>query len=997
MYLSNPQRLYLVGTVSVLVEGRTDTRMARTDTEAPKGHSSPRLYEIAGSRPPDGIPQVSRFPPLERPASPTLLEQQRSAKKAKGNSEIDSGHDSMTIDDDQSVGSTVVETDMNQQTEGNQDGEKSTYVGKVMANCSVGIGANGPTSFREDDVTILEDDIILDRNRPIPSIQFSDRVHDQIDHNLRSALIVRLLGRTIGYNVILSRIHALLKPIGSLQLFDLENNYFIVRFSNESDYTRVLTDGLWTIFGSYLLVQTWSRNFTTSEKYLSQVIVWVRIPGLPYRYYNKALFRYIALLLGKVVRVDYNTTDGFRGKFACLAIAVDLNQPLISCIRIDGKVRKLEYEGLHNICFDCGVYGHSKDCCPLSKKKDEVAIEAGIDKQHDVLISESNLYGPWMVVDNKRRRTFNSTRGDTLGASKSKPQSGSRFEVLDVDDGSDQQHNEDVVIMGNLTAQEKELQGADGFTASGRPTNVVEHVPKIVSGFHSAIRIIKDGHLSAGTMSIESKSMGCAGKVNLEGANKGFKVKKLMDSKVARSNVVEWVKSAHTRIDQHTVSGIMVGDGSSERNLAMDGIPRAPTIVEVEHNSYNEVMSDNRDRMMDSLGGDHGIVADRVVARMGFPNSYSVETNGFSGGIWLLWDDTVVIRVKHVANQFITALVEGSCFQVNFYLTVVYASPMAVKHKLLRGLLAESKPPDHVPWVLGGDFNALLDDEELVGGNLYQRLDRCLVNSSWLDLFSDAMVQNLDQLDLDHRPILLYSQGRLVNNNQRPFRFISAWKDHSNFPEFLKSVWHKEGNLREKLVEVQTRIAVWNKEIFGHIGQRKKRHQAQIRGNDLILEYRHSNYLSNLAANLRIELDEGLNQEESFWRQKACAKWIVDGDRNTKFYHASIKERRRHNYILVLRRDDDAWTTNQEELVGMARDYFVNLFTSSGGMHRQLSGHGRFPRVDTNSLQNLEAPITDEEVWHVIFELRPMKALGVDGFNVGLFQKNWAIVGSEVL
>ncbi|KAK8973834.1 hypothetical protein V6N11_076713 [Hibiscus sabdariffa] len=395
------------------------------DPNAVQGHSSPRLYEIASSRPPDGIPQVSRFPPLERLASPTLLEQQRSAKKAKGNSEIDSGHDSMTIDDDQSVGPTVVETDMNQQTEGNQDGEKSTYVGKVMANGSVGIGGNGPTGFREDDVTILEDEIILDHNSPIPSIQFSNRVHDQIDHNLRNALIVRLLGRTIGYNVMLSRIHALLKP----------------------------------------------------------------------------------------------------------------------------------------------------DCCPLSKKKDEVAIEAGIDKQPDVLISESNLYGPWMVVDNRRRRTFNSTRGDTLGASKSKPQSGSRFEVLDVDDGSDQQHNEDVVIMGNLTAQEKELQGGDDFTASG-------------------------------TMSIESKSMGRAGKLNMEGANKGFKVKKLMDSKVARSNVVEWVKSAHARIDQHTVSVIMVGDGSSERNLAMDGIPRAPTVVEVEHNPYIEVMSDNGDRMMDSLGGD---------------------------------------------------------------------------------------------------------------------------------------------------------------------------------------------------------------------------------------------------------------------------------------------------------------------------------------------------------------------------------------------------------
>ncbi|KAK8558632.1 hypothetical protein V6N13_098280 [Hibiscus sabdariffa] len=80
-------------------------------------------------------------------------------------------------------------------------------------------------------------------------------------------------------------------------------------------------------------------------------------------------------------------------------------------------------------------------------------------------------------------------------------------------------------------------------------------------------------------MRVASTSMGPAGKVILEGANKGFKVKKLMDSKVARPNIVEWVKSAHARIDHHNESG-------------------------VEHDPYNEVMLDSGDQLMDRLGGD---------------------------------------------------------------------------------------------------------------------------------------------------------------------------------------------------------------------------------------------------------------------------------------------------------------------------------------------------------------------------------------------------------
>ncbi|KAL4295689.1 hypothetical protein GQ457_12G025480 [Hibiscus cannabinus] len=93
---------------------------------------------------------------------------------------------------------------------------------------------------------------------------------------------------------------------------------------------------------------------------LSYMIVWIRLPGLPYRYYTKSLFKRIAAVIGQVVRVDYNTLEGERVKFARLAVM-----------------------GLNLICFTCGMYGHVKDVCGASKENEQGKPnkqDTGVDK-----------------------------------------------------------------------------------------------------------------------------------------------------------------------------------------------------------------------------------------------------------------------------------------------------------------------------------------------------------------------------------------------------------------------------------------------------------------------------------------------------------------------------------------------------------------------------------------------------------------------------------------
>ncbi|KAK9008598.1 hypothetical protein V6N11_075487 [Hibiscus sabdariffa] len=113
------------------------------------------------------------------------------------------------------------------------------------------------------------------------------------------------------------------------------------------------------------------------------------------RYYCKALFRRIAQVIGHVIKVDYNTREGEQDKFAQLAIMVDLNKPLKLCTGINNFIKKLEYKGLQQRCFECGFYGHSKDICGLLKEKVGNAADPG-PQLVATDIGESSLFGPWM-------------------------------------------------------------------------------------------------------------------------------------------------------------------------------------------------------------------------------------------------------------------------------------------------------------------------------------------------------------------------------------------------------------------------------------------------------------------------------------------------------------------------------------------------------------------------------------------------------------------------
>jgi hypothetical protein len=240
-----------------------------------------------------------------------------------------------------------------------------------------------------------------------PEFVFSKQEEKRIYRPWRRGVIVKLLGRRIGYKALETRLKQMWVRKGVISIIDLSNDYYLVAFTHEDDQYAALMDGPWFIYDHYLTVKEWSPNFHPETDTIEKVAVWMRITGLPIEYYDARILNFIGNRVGKTVKVDKNTLLQERGKYARLCVQVDLTKPLLAMFTIKGRKYNVEYEGLHMLCLTCGKFGHYKEGCQDKSTKQASqqqggngGVNGGIDSAG---IGGSETDGPWRVVKKTRR------------------------------------------------------------------------------------------------------------------------------------------------------------------------------------------------------------------------------------------------------------------------------------------------------------------------------------------------------------------------------------------------------------------------------------------------------------------------------------------------------------------------------------------------------------------------------------------------------------------
>ncbi|KAL8141026.1 hypothetical protein V2J09_007047 [Rumex salicifolius] len=432
--------------------------------------------------------------------------------------------------------------------------------------------------------------------------------------------------------------------------------------------------------------------------------------------------------------------------------------------------------------------------------------------------------------------------------------------------------------------------------------------------------------------------------------------------------------------------------------------------------------------------------ADLICRSIGYDGVLRVEAEGFAGGIWLLWKtDLVVVTPIIMDPQHITVEITRNG-DIPWVLSAIYASPDYYKRGQLWSALGDFARANSRPWLIGGDFNATLDrsertydseyanrasatfaewvdDSQLVdlgfsgpcftwkyGTNMptyrASRLDRFLCSDSWRWLFPEAVVQHVPTSHSDHCPLSLRSHPPEVATGNRPFRFLAAWTLSDNFKDIVSTSWSRENTpLSSCLSRLTEDLQTWNRRSFGNVFHKKRKLLARIEGVRRKLCVNPSSRLLILERHLCREFDVVLEQEQLIWFQKSRAKFLIEGDRNTRYYHLSTVVKRRANKILGLLDTEGQWVSNRAEVEKLVVDFFTRLYTADSANNSVVvipTFSVSFPQLTESEVGRLSAPFSREDVWSALKSMSPYKSPGPDGFPALFYQQNWEVVGPKV-
>lgn len=190
-----------------------------------------------------------------------------------------------------------------------------------------------------------------------------------------------------------------------------------------------------------------------------------------------------------------------------------------------------------------------------------------------------------------------------------------------------------------------------------------------------------------------------------------------------------------------------------------------------------------------------GEKAEKVVRRLGFTNWIRVESTGYAGGIWLLWNDEYAnVHYCSSTTQLLHCKVEPINEGASFWMTGVYGEPnLYHRNELWEDLVGLSRNIDE-PWIVAGYFNAYRQAEDKSGGappkklsmknfnscieraraqlleveavgerftwekgEVKERLDWAFCNIQWRLAFPCGRVNHLYRFGSDHRPLHIVS------------------------------------------------------------------------------------------------------------------------------------------------------------------------------------------------------------------------------------------------
>uniref|UniRef100_A0A2N9FT22 Reverse transcriptase domain-containing protein n=1 Tax=Fagus sylvatica TaxID=28930 RepID=A0A2N9FT22_FAGSY len=235
------------------------------------------------------------------------------------------------------------------------------------------------------------------------------------------------------------------------------------------------------------------------------------------------------------------------------------------------------------------------------------------------------------------------------------------------------------------------------------------------------------------------------------------------------------------------------------------------------------------------------------------------------------------------------------------------------------------------------------------------------------------------------------------------FKFENMWLKVDGFRDKIQGWWSSYSFsgppslvLAKKLKALKEDLKIWNREVFGDVGLKKKGVMVDL------LQLDEKEYQGLLSPkdrlqkdDLKAEWDKLAHLDEVSWRQKSRVLWLKEGDNNMKFFHKMANSHRRRNQILGIEVDGISYDEESD-----IREQMVQFYTSlyqENEVWRPDVDRLSFATIEEEECRMLERRFEKEEVLGVIKDMQGDKAPGPDGFTMAFFQHCWQMIDSVLI
>ncbi|XP_039116442.1 uncharacterized protein LOC120251854 [Dioscorea cayenensis subsp. rotundata] len=332
----------------------------------------------------------------------------------------------------------------------------------------------------------------------------------------------------------------------------------------------------------------------------------------------------------------------------------------------------------------------------------------------------------------------------------------------------------------------------------------------------------------------------------------------------------------------------------------------------------------------------------------------------------------------------------------SWILTVVYNSQIVSSQRLLWFTLADINRIC-LPWLIFGDFNAILSTDDFKGGasnsyifksrffsnfvnsnNLmdigfvgprftwcnnqsgfarrWARLDRCLANLDWISKFSSLKNTHLPGACSDHCPLLLTANS-FIAPSYSIFRFNNFWFEYNTCHDIIINSFEAD-NHSSPMQSIQ------------HCLFRAKRD---------LLSWRRTGHCSIDIEISNIEAEISLMEAREL---QSMDPWLV------------VKSR-----INSLRDFSGNILTSRGDIENSFLDHYQNLWSSLSTLSLDQTFSilpDDFPTLASDDKEDLIKPVTKGEVFRTLRSMPRGKSPGPDGFNVEFYLFYWNVLGDHI-